>query len=165
MIKKRRKKGPVQSKKISYDGINFASGLERYMYMALKKAKIRAKYEGETFVLVNGFHFENEVYERQANGKGEFTNRGGKRILPIKYTPDFIGDDFIIETKGRPNESFPIRWKLFKKLMTEQFPGYKLFKPQNQKECDRVIQILKDGQINNRKLPNKTQGKKTRRTR
>jgi hypothetical protein len=165
MIKKRRKKGPVQSKKISYDGINFASGLERYMYMALKKAKIRAKYEGETFVLVNGFHFENEVYERQANGKGEFTNRGGKRILPIKYTPDFIGDNFIIETKGRPNESFPIRWKLFKRLMTEQFPGYRLFKPQNQKECDRVIQILKDGKINNRELPNKTQGKKTRRSR
>jgi len=165
MIKRRRKKGPVQSKRISYDGINFASGLERYMYMALKKAKIRAKYEGETFVLVNGFHFENEVYERQANGKGEFTNRGGKRILPIKYTPDFIGDNFIIETKGRPNESFPIRWKLFKKLMTEQFPGYRLFKPQNQKECDRVIQILKDGKINNRELPNKTQGKKTRRSR
>ena len=165
MIKRRRKKGPVQSKKISYDGINFASGLERYMYMALKKAKIRAKYEGETFVLVNGFHFENEVYERQANGKGEFTNRGGKRILPIKYTPDFIGDNFIIETKGRPNESFPIRWKLFKRLMTEQFPGYRLFKPQNQKECDRVIQILKDGKINNRELPNKTQGKKTRRSR
>ena len=165
MIKKRRKKGPVQSKRISYDGINFASGLERYMYMALKKAKIRAKYEGETFVLVNGFHFENEVYERQANGKGEFTNRGGKRILPIKYTPDFIGDNFIIETKGRPNESFPIRWKLFKKLMTEQFPGYRLFKPQNQKECDRVIQILKDGKINNRELPNKIQGKKTRRSR
>ena len=41
--KKRRKKGPVQAKKISYDGINFASGLERYMYMALKKAKIKAK--------------------------------------------------------------------------------------------------------------------------
>lgn len=165
MIKKRRKKGPVQAKRISYDGINFASGLERYMYMALKKAKIRAKYEGETFVLVNGFHFENEVYERQANGKGEFTNRGGKRILPIKYTPDFIGNNFIIETKGRPNESFPIRWKLFKRLMTEQFPGYRLFKPQNQKECDRVIQILKDGEINNRELPNKIQGKKTRRSR
>jgi hypothetical protein len=30
--KRRRKRGPVQSKKVSYDGINFASGLERYMY-------------------------------------------------------------------------------------------------------------------------------------
>ncbi len=140
---RKKKRGPVQSKKISYDGHNFASGLEKYMYMALVKAKIKAKYEGETFVLLNGFHFENEVYERQANSKGEFINRGEKRILPIKYTPDFIGEDFIIETKGRPNESFPIRWKLFKKLVTEQFPSYVLFKPQNQKECDRVIEILK----------------------
>jgi len=142
MRRKSKKKGPVVAKKISYDGHNFASGLERYMYMGLKKAKIKAKYEGETFVLINGFHFENESYERQANSKGDFTNRGSKRILPIKYTPDFIGEDFIIECKGRPNESFPIRWKLFKKLMTEQFPGYVLFKPQNQKECDRVVEII-----------------------
>ena len=144
MLRKKRskKKGPVRAKKISYDGHNLASGLERYMYMGLKKAKIKAKYEGETFVLINGFHFENESYERQANSKGEYKNRGSKRILPIKYTPDFIGEDFIIETKGRPNESFPIRWKLFKKLMTEQFPGYVLFKPQNQKECDRTIEII-----------------------
>ena len=61
---KRKKRGPVQSKKVTYDGINFASGLERYMYMALKKANIKAKYEGETFVLLSGFHFENKVYER-----------------------------------------------------------------------------------------------------
>jgi len=127
--KRRRKKGPVQSKKVSYDGINFASGLERYMYMALKKAKIKAKYEGET-------------YERQANGKGDYKNRGCKRILPIKYTPDFIGDDFIIETKGRANESFPMRWKLFKQLVMRQFPNVTLYKPQNQKECDETIRLI-----------------------
>lgn len=142
MRRRSKKRGPVQSKKISYDGINFASGLEKYMYMALKKNKIKAKYEGETFVLINGFHFENESYERQANGKGELINRGSKRILPIKYTPDFIGDNFIIETKGRANESFPIRWKLFKRLITEQFPAYTLYKPQNQRECDRVIELI-----------------------
>ena len=140
--KRRRKKGPVQSKKMSYDGINFASGLERYMYMALKKAKIKAKYEGETFVLLAGFHFDNEVYERQANGKGDYKNRGCKRILPIKYTPDFIGEDFIIETKGRANESFPMRWKLFKRLVMNQFPNVTLYKPQNQKECDETISII-----------------------
>ena len=145
---KKRTRGPVVSKKVSYDGINFASGLERYMYMALKKANIRAKYEGETFVLLNGFHFENEVFERQSNGKGEYKNRGGKRILPIKYTPDFIGDNFIIETKGRANESFPMRWKLFKKLVTEQFPEYTLYKPQNQKEIDDTIRIILEKQKN-----------------
>jgi hypothetical protein len=142
-IKRRSKKrGPVRAKKISFDGIDFASGLEKYMYMALKKAKIRSKYEGETFVLLNGFHFENEVYERQSNSKGDYVNRGSKRILPIKYTPDFIGDDFIIETKGRANESFPMRWKLFKKLVSEQFPNITLYKPQNQTECDRTVQLI-----------------------
>lgn len=140
----KRKRGPVVSKKVIYDGIQFASGLEKYMYKALKQANIKAKYEGETFVLINGFHFENKVYERQSNSKGIFKNRGCKRILPIKYTPDFIGKDFIIETKGRPNESFPMRWKLFKRLVMQQFPNYKLFKPQNQKECDTVIEIIKE---------------------
>ena len=141
-FKNKKKRGPVVSKKVTYDGINFASGLERYMYMALKNAKIKAKYEGETFVLLSGFHFDNEVYERQANGKGDYRNRGQKRILPIKYTPYFIGDDFIIETKGRANESFPMRWKLFKKLVTSQFPNVTLYKPQNQKECDETIKII-----------------------
>jgi hypothetical protein len=112
------------------------------MYVALKNAKIKAKYEGETFVLLNGFHFDNEVFERQSNGKGDYKNRGEKRILPIKYTPDFIGDDFIIETKGRANESFPMRWKLFKRLIVEQFPNVTLYKPQNQKECDETVSLI-----------------------
>ena len=41
--KYRRKRGPVVSKKTTYDGINFASGLEKHMYRALKKAKLKAK--------------------------------------------------------------------------------------------------------------------------
>ena len=44
-------------------------------------------------------------------------NRGQKKILNIKYTPDFVSDSFIIECKGRANESFPLRWKMFKKYV------------------------------------------------
>ena len=139
----KRKKGPVQSKKITYDGINFASGLERYMYMALKKAKIKALYEGETFELMEGFSFPFESYERCGNSKGDYKNRGNKKILNIKYTPDFVGRGFIIETKGRANESFPLRWKMFKKLMSESKIGpFTLYKPQNQKECDETIRLI-----------------------
>ena len=138
----RRKKGPVRSKRVTYDGITFASGLEKYMYQALKKAKIKAKYEGETYILMKGFDFECNSYEKQSNGKGQFVNRGNKKIQPIKYTPDFIGNGFIIETKGRANESFPIRWKLFKKFINDWQPRVTLYKPQNQKECDQVIELL-----------------------
>ena len=57
MKKKSRKRGPVRAKKVRHDGINFASGLERYMYLALKKAKIKADYEGQTYVVQEGFEF------------------------------------------------------------------------------------------------------------
>ena len=144
MRKRRKKKGPVRSKKVMFDGITFASGLERYMYQALKKAKIKAEYEGETFTLINGFEFEIDSYERQSNGKGEFKNRGDKKILPIKYTPDFVSSSFIIECKGRANESFPIRWKMFKKHVKENLPHVTLYKPQNQKECDKVIELINE---------------------
>ena len=88
--KKPRKKGPVVAKSITSDGIKFSSGLEKNMYMMLKKAKLKFEYEGETFTLFEGFNFMTECYERQSNGKGEYKNRGGNRLLPIKYTPDFI---------------------------------------------------------------------------
>ena len=140
--RKNRKKGPVRSKKVTYDGVTFASGLEKYMYKALKKAKIKADYEGKTYTLIEGFDFESSSYERQSNGKGQFVDRGNKKILPIKYTPDFIGEDFIIETKGRANESFPMRWKLFKRFINKCYPCVTLYKPQNQKECDQVIELL-----------------------
>tara|TARA_Y100000593_G_scaffold86557_1_gene165489 strand:- start:777 stop:995 length:219 start_codon:yes stop_codon:yes gene_type:complete len=71
------------------------------MYVALKKAKIKAKYEGETYVLQEAFQFNVDSYERQSNGKGDMVNRGQKKILNIKYTPDFVSDSFIIECKGR----------------------------------------------------------------
>lgn len=144
MKRRSKKRGPVQAKKITYDGINFASGLERYTYMALKKNKLFEGYENEVFQLIEGFNFENESYEKQANGKGDYTNRGQKKILGIKYTPDFVGKDYIIECKGRANESFPIRWKLFKLWLTKNKIGKTLYKPQNQKEVDRTIQLIKE---------------------
>jgi len=140
----KRKRGPVRAKKVSFDGITFASGLERYMYQVLKKAKIKAIYEGQTFVLQEGFMFNNESFERQSNGKGDMVDRGQKKILNIKYTPDFVSDSFIIECKGRANESFPIRWKMFKKYVKENLPHVTLYKPQNQKECDKVIELINE---------------------
>ena len=139
----RRKKGPVNSKKITVDGITFASGLEKYMYQALKKAGITALYEGQTFELVESFDFPFKCFERCANGKGVYKNRGNKKILNMKYTPDFVGKGVIIECKGRANESFPLRWKMFKKLMSERRIGpFTLYKPQNQKECDETVSLI-----------------------
>ncbi len=137
-----RKKGPVVAKKVVYDGITFASGLEKYMYMALKKAKIDFNYEHKTYELIPAFHFENDSIERQSNSKGDFINRGNKKVLNLKYTPDFEGEDFIIETKGRANESFPLRWKLFKKFLKDTKDTRALYKPQNQAECIKTVELI-----------------------
>jgi len=149
MRKRSKKRGPVQAKKISYDGIKFASGLERYTYMALKKEKLFEGYENESYQLVESFHFQNESFEKQSNGKGEYINRGNKKILGIKYTPDFVGKDYIIECKGRANESFPLRWKLFKLWLTKNNIGKTLYKPQNQKEVDQTILLIKNSRKSN----------------
>ncbi len=145
MMKKRnyrRKKGPVASKKVTCDGITFASGLEKYMHLALKKAKIQAVYEGHTYEIFPAYQFDSSAYERCANGKGEYKDRGHKKILNISYTTDFMGQGFIIECKGRANESFPLRWKMFKKYVKEHLPNVTLYKPQNHKECDETVKLI-----------------------
>ncbi len=91
---RRKKQGPVRAKKTIVDGISFSSGLEAYMYKALKEANIRANYEGYTYDLIREFDFNIDVYERCANGKGDYKNRGHKTIRKISYTPDFIGEGF-----------------------------------------------------------------------
>lgn len=140
--KKTKRKSGFKANKVTYDGIDFKSGLEKYMYSALKSAGIKCEYEGKSFELLPSFSFNVDSYERQANGKGDMINRGNKKHRGISYTPDFIGDGFIIECKGRANESFPIRWKLFKNLIKNS-SNVVLYKPQNQKECDLVVNLIK----------------------
>lgn len=135
-------KKTIQSKKGVYDGIQFASQLEIFMYKALKSANIDFSYESEVFELIEGFHSSNDSYERTATKP--MINRGNKKVRGIKYTPDFVSDLFIIETKGRQNESFPIRWKLFKRLLYLNKDTRVLYKPQSQADCkDVIVDILK----------------------
>ncbi len=59
---RRKKQGPVRAKKTIVDGISFSSGLEAYMYKALKAANIKANYEGYTYDLIRECDFNIEVY-------------------------------------------------------------------------------------------------------
>jgi hypothetical protein len=140
--KRSSKKGPVRSKKVSLDGIVFASGLEKHMYIKLKENNLFDKYEGEVFQLLPTFIFDQTSIERCGNGKGEYKDRGNKKMLGIKYTPDFTGRDYIIETKGRANESFPLRYKLMKYWMICNSDNRVLYKPQNQKECEETVRLI-----------------------
>ena len=112
------------------------------MWKSLKKANIDVGYETERFDVIDGFYSSNISFERTA--KKDFVNRGEKKIRGVFYTPDFVSDSFIIETKGRANESFPIRWKLFKRLLSLRKDNRVIYKPQSKADCDVVVKdILK----------------------
>jgi hypothetical protein len=143
-FKRSKKKGPVRAKKASMDGIQFRSGLEKNTYIALKEAGLFELNEEEVFQLIEGFTLPNICIEKQANGKGELIDRGQKKVLGIKYTPDFTGKDYIIECKGRANESFPLRWKLFKRWCVKNKDIRPLYKPQNQKDIAIMIKLILD---------------------
>lgn len=135
----------VNSKNLEFKGIMYKSSLERNMAILLDAAKIKFKYEPLKIELIPGFLFPFKSYERQSNGKGEMVNRGCKKVLPITYTPDFVGEDFIIETKGYANEAFPTKWKMFKNWLTQN--GYSpenfvIYKPQKISECEEVVKLI-----------------------
>lgn len=146
--KRRKGKAIVGGRKNKYPfkGVEYKSSLERNMAMLLDSEGIEFKYEPESFKVLESFHFPFKCYERQANGKGDMVNRGEKKILGVSYTPDFIGEGFIIETKGYANETFPLRWKMFKNMLIEK--GYDpntlvIYKPQKIDECKEVAELIK----------------------
>ena len=131
MVRKRTKKeGKVKNATpTQVDGIKFRSKLEAYTYKKLKEAKILAQYEQHRYMLLPSFIFEN------------------KTVRAITYLPDFVGDNFIIECKGYPNDSWAIREKLFKYYLTNNLPTYKFYIVHNQKEVDELVKKLKNETI------------------
>lgn len=109
-----------------YDSIKFRSKLEVYCYKRLQESNIKTEYESKKFILQQGFELDNE------------------KIRPITYTPDFIGDTFIIECKGMQTDSFKIKWKMFKYWLFTNKINYKLYMPRNQKDIEKIIQDIND---------------------
>tara|TARA_R100001015_G_C4601656_1_gene156607 strand:- start:685 stop:1131 length:447 start_codon:yes stop_codon:yes gene_type:complete len=146
MVWKRRAKKKSRSKvknakKCTYDGKNFQSNLELYCYKQLEEAEILVDYEEHTFTIFPALVYPQACYEGTTK---KLYNKGSK-IRPITYTPDFVDPKgkFIIETKGYANESFPLRWKLFKKHLKDNNKQYVLFMPRNKKQVDEVVELIK----------------------
>lgn len=133
----------INAKKTTYKGKNFQSRLEVYMFKILDDYGIKAKYEEESFTIINKFHFPNASYEKTMNSKNSLVNKGEKTHLAITYKPDFIienGDQrIIIECKGLATDVFQMRFKLFKKWIADNNLDYILFIPRNQGQCDFVL--------------------------
>ncbi len=134
MMNTRRKKKTSTNKKVvnatpnTYDGIKFRSKLETYVYQQLKAHNLKADYEPIKFELVPAFEF------------------CGKKFRAITITPDFVGENFIIEAKGHPNDAFPMKWKMFlwHLINRKEANKYKLFIVHNHKEVDECIRRIQE---------------------
>lgn len=137
----------TNAKAIAYKGKHLRSGLEKTMYKLLEENKIPFSYEKRKFTIIEGLFFDNESYEKFLNGRGDFINRGNKKVVDSKYTPDFTNPDkesleWVIETKGRAMPDFSRTWKLFKNKLVRDKIKVILFVPRTKKDCEKVIKKL-----------------------
>lgn len=136
----------VSSIKSTYDGIDFDSQLEVYCYKQLKEFNLSFEYTKTTFTIIDSFKCTGDSFESDKR-KGPGLYLKSKSLQSLKYTPDFIVKgkyNAIIETKGRPNDNWPMRLKLFKKYLTDNNMEYDLFIPHNHHQIDEAIKIIKE---------------------
>ena len=103
-----------------YDGITFKSKLEVTIYKALKEKGLNPLYERTRFILQEGFRPSKPYFIK---GVCPSTVNGYAKIIQITYTPDFevkYNDKILyIEVKGRQNDTYPIKRKLFLKFIDD----------------------------------------------
>jgi hypothetical protein len=126
------------------DGIQFKSKLELYTYTKLKQNKLGGEYEKHKFNLLEKFEFKNKSYEKHKKKGSYVYGELSRKIRGITYTPDFVKekDRWIIECKGYANDQFPLRWKLFKKMINKNNLNFDLYLPTNKTQVDETIRII-----------------------
>lgn len=131
---------------LEVNGVKFKSKLELYTYNKLLEAGITDfKYEEVKFTLLEPFEYNNDSFEVKINKK---YIEASNSIRAITYLPDFLRineqkEGYVIEVKGYANDAFPIKWKWFKDHLVRN--GYKvtLYKPNNQQNVLKTIELIK----------------------
>src|SRR3990167_5711997 len=93
----------------------YKSKLEKTCADLLKDNNIFFEYEPYEVVLIEPFSYELLSYERI----GKEFKQQRQKVRKMSYKPDFIGEGWIIETKGRKTPEFLIKWKMFKRYLIE----------------------------------------------
>ena len=134
-----------------YNNIQFKSRLEMYCYKYFLNKGVKLQYEPIQYTIVDGFKPNTKIYTP--------SNRKGKKVLklntskirPITYTPDFVLETpstlVFIETKGRPNDVYPLKKKLFLRIIDTMPMKMKkqcwFFEPHNQSQIEETYNIIK----------------------
>ena len=117
----------------------FKSKFEKLAWERLKEAGLEFEYEPTKFVLQPAFQSSVPSMERSRKKFQEVSTS----VREITYTPDFVGSNWIIETKGVRTPDFNLKWKLFKSYLTKKRKKWLLFLPQSEKELILSIDTIK----------------------
>lgn len=136
-----------------YNGIQFKSMLECSCYKKLHEAGLTFSYEKERVFLWEGVKLQKTlVYSPKkirAGKYGKDLELQTRTLLNITYTPDFIvykGDyQIYFDVKGKENDTYPIKKKMFLKHLEERNDGkkYIFFEPHNVRQMLQAIEIIK----------------------
>lgn len=109
------------AKSKTFNGINFKSLLEVGIYKILLQEGFNPKYEEQKFIIWEGFRPNVPFYNKNKKNNNLKLDMG--KLRDITYTPDFTfyykNKLIIIEAKGFENDVFPIKKKMFRKLLEE----------------------------------------------
>lgn len=138
-----------------FNGIHFKSQLEVMVYKTLLQEGFNVQYEAQPYVLWKGFKPILPFFDQ--NKKTRLLELKNTKIIDIKYTPDFSfvykNKLIFIEAKGKENDVFYIKKKLFRAYLEnkyfnkelQQFPMY--FEIYTKKQLLQAIEIIKSYDI------------------
>ncbi len=131
----------------SFNGINFKSQLEVMIYKTLLQEGFDPQYENNKFTIWEGFKPTVKFYNRDVKTKLLKLEDG--KLRDITYTPDFVfiynNVTIIIEAKGFENDVFPVKKKLFRKLLESyNKDSVMFFEIYTKKQLIEAINIIKN---------------------
>lgn len=142
------------TKEVVFDNIKFKSQLERSCYKKIKETDLDVQYESEKIILWEGVKLDKvslHAPKKIRAGKYEKDLQEQTRaLLKITYTPDFIiirgKHKIYIDVKGKENDVYPIKKKMFLKHLEEREDDYiyHFFEPHSVKQIMQTIQTIKD---------------------
>lgn len=138
--------------KVQYNNILFNSKVELMVYKTLVEKGFSPEYEPHKFTIFEGYKPTVPFYTISKSSKNLVLNTA--KQIAITYTPDFIlryGKlTIIIEVKGKMNDVYPYKRKMFRKFLEDNTKGNILFfEVYTKKNVLQMIEIIKSYESTN----------------
>ena len=140
---------------VVYDDIEFKSKLEVRTYKELLEQGFKPEYEHIAFTLAESFYPKSSCYDRHYDRsvKEKIFGLNTTKVPAITYTPDFTFTHkdklVVIECKGKENDVFPLKKKLFRKWMDSYYRltgvvilYFEIHSLKELKECIDIVNAL-----------------------